>query len=80
MVNLLSNDVNRWATKQRQLSDCNKSFCRFDTTVLFNHYLWAGPLQLVIITAILYYKIGPSALVGAALLIAFVPLQSMCLS
>ena len=27
-------------------------------------------------TAILCYKIGPSALVGAALLVAFVPLQS----
>ena len=53
--------------------------CRFDTTVLFNHYLWAGPLQLIIITAILCYKIGPSALVGAALLIAFVPLQSVFL-
>ena len=59
MVNLLSNDVNR-----------------FDTTVLFNHYLWAGPLQLVIITVLLCQKIGPSALVGAALLIAAVPLQS----
>ena len=60
MVNLLSNDVNR-----------------FDTTVLFNHYLWAGPLQLTIITVLLCQKIGPSALVGAALLIAAVPLQSI---
>ena len=59
MVNLLSNDVNR-----------------FDLSVLFNHYLWAGPLQLTVITAILCTKIGPSALVGAALLIAAVPLQS----
>ena len=59
MVNLLSNDVNR-----------------FDTSVLFYHYLWAGPLQLIITTSILCYKIGPSALVGAALLIAAVPLQS----
>ena len=63
MVNLLSNDVNR-----------------FDTTVLFNHYLWAGPLQLIIVTALLCQKIGPSALVGAALLISFVPLQSMFFS
>ena len=60
MVNLLSNDVNR-----------------FDQAVLLNHYLWAGPLQLTIITALLYQKIGPSALVGAALLIAAVPLQSI---
>ena len=59
MVNLLSNDVNR-----------------FDLSVLFNHYLWAGPLQLIIVTALLCWKIGPSALVGAVLLIAAVPLQS----
>ena len=59
MVNLLSNDVNR-----------------FDLSVLFNHYLWCGPLQLTIVTVILCQKIGPSALVGAALLIAAVPLQS----
>ena len=54
----------------------NGSYFRFDTTVLFNHYLWAGPLQLIIMTAILCYKIGPSALVGAVLLVLFVPLQS----
>ena len=59
MVNLLSNDVNR-----------------FDVFVLFSHYLWVGPLQLLIVTAILYQKIGLSAGVGAALLVAAVPLHS----
>ena len=60
MVNLLSNDVNR-----------------FDSCVLQAHYLWAGPLQLTVITALLYQKIGPSALVGASLLILAFPLQSI---
>ena len=59
MVNLLSNDVNR-----------------FDLSVIFNHHIWCGPLQLTIVTTLLYQKIGPSALVGAILLIAAVPLQS----
>ena len=58
MVNLLSNDVNR----------CNNDsttyfLCRFDLSVLFNHYLWCGPLQLVIVTVLLYQRIGPSSLV-----------------
>ena len=53
MVNLLSNDVNR-----------------FDVFVLYSHYLWVGPLQLLIVTAILYQKIGLSAGVAA------VPLHS----
>jgi len=60
MVNLLSNDVNR-----------------FDTSLLFLHNLWAAPLQLIICTGLLWNKIGPSVLVGTALLIAAVPLQSM---
>ena len=50
---------------------------RFDQSVVFGHYLWAGPLQLVIVTSLLYQRIGPSALVGAVLLVAAVPLQSM---
>ena len=59
MVNLLSNDVNR-----------------FDLSALWAHYLWVGPLQLAIVTALLCQKIGPSALVGAVLLVVAVPLQS----
>ena len=52
MVNLLSNDVNR-----------------FDQTVMFNHYLWCGPLQLIIMTSVLFQRIGPSALVVSLLLL-----------
>ena len=58
MVNLLSNDVNRCN------NDSTTDFLyRFDLSVLFNHYLWCGPLQLVIVTVLLYQRIGPSSLV-----------------
>ncbi|XP_066976379.1 ATP-binding cassette sub-family C member 4-like isoform X2 [Macrobrachium rosenbergii] len=59
MVNLLSNDVNR-----------------FDTSIIFLHYLWIGPLQTLIVVGILWNEIGPSCLAGIMLLILFVPLQS----
>jgi len=59
MVNIMSNDVNR-----------------FDMSVLFLHYLWVGPLQALITTVILMFVIGPSCLVGLAILILFAPLQS----
>nr|XP_045582319.1 ATP-binding cassette sub-family C member 4-like isoform X3 [Procambarus clarkii] len=59
MVNLLSNDVNR-----------------FDTSVIFIHYLWIGPLQTMIVLGILWKELGPSCLAGIMLLILFVPLQS----
>lgn len=60
MVNIMSNDVNR-----------------FDFSVIFLHYLWVGPMQTLISTIILLYVIGPSCLVGLAVLILFVPLQSI---
>ncbi|KAK4317272.1 hypothetical protein Pmani_011632 [Petrolisthes manimaculis] len=59
MVNLLSNDVNR-----------------FDTSCIFLHYLWIGPLQTLIVVVILWWEIGPSCLAGIFLLILFVPFQS----
>ena len=58
MVNLLSNDVNR-----------------FDLSAIFLHYLWVGPVQMAICTAILWYYYGPCCLVGIILLILFVPFQ-----
>lgn len=59
MVNIMSNDVNR-----------------FDFSVIFLHYLWIGPVQMLITAGILYSVIGPSCLAGLAILILFVPLQS----
>ena len=49
---------------------------RFDLSVVFLHYFWVAPLQTLIITAILLFFIGPSCLIGIAILILFVPLQS----
>nr|XP_022908005.1 probable multidrug resistance-associated protein lethal(2)03659 [Onthophagus taurus] len=58
MVNLLSNDVNR-----------------FDVAVLFIHQLWVGPLETLVITYLMYLKIGISAVIGVATLLMFIPLQ-----
>lgn len=49
---------------------------RFDNVVLFLHYLWVGPLQAITVTIILLFVLGPSCLMGLAVLILFVPLQS----
>ncbi|XP_027849228.2 ATP-binding cassette sub-family C member 4-like [Aphis gossypii] len=58
VVNLLSNDVNR-----------------FDSVVIFLHYLWIGPLQTLIITYFLWQEIGVSSIVGVATLLLVIPLQ-----
>ncbi|CAG0914466.1 unnamed protein product [Notodromas monacha] len=58
MVNLLSNDVNR-----------------FDQSLIMLHYLWVGPLQLCVATAVLYYELGFACFAGIAALIVFIPLQ-----
>ncbi|XP_045127905.1 ATP-binding cassette sub-family C member 4-like isoform X2 [Portunus trituberculatus] len=59
MVNLLSNDVNR-----------------FDTSAIFLHYIWIGPLQTLIVLGILWNEIGAACLAGIMLLILFVPFQT----
>ena len=59
MVNLLSNDVNR--------------FEQSSMTLL--HYLWIGPLQFVLIMYITWRHIGNATFVGGALILLNVPIQ-----
>ncbi|KAH0624489.1 hypothetical protein JD844_031979, partial [Phrynosoma platyrhinos] len=43
---------------------------------IFLHYLWAAPLQAIVITALLWLEIGPACLAGMAVLIILLPLQT----
>ncbi|KAB0344120.1 hypothetical protein FD754_021046 [Muntiacus muntjak] len=43
---------------------------------IFLHFLWAGPLQAIVVTALLWMEIGISCLAGIAVLIILLPLQS----
>uniref|UniRef100_A0A452RZL6 ATP binding cassette subfamily C member 4 (PEL blood group) n=1 Tax=Ursus americanus TaxID=9643 RepID=A0A452RZL6_URSAM len=43
---------------------------------IFLHFLWAGPLQAIAVTALLWMEIGISCLAGIAVLIILLPLQS----
>ncbi|XP_006832064.1 PREDICTED: multidrug resistance-associated protein 4 [Chrysochloris asiatica] len=53
-------------------NDVNK----FDQVTIFLHFLWAGPLQAIAVTALLWMEIGISCLAGMAVLIILLPLQS----
>ncbi|XP_036105463.1 multidrug resistance-associated protein 4 isoform X12 [Molossus molossus] len=59
IVNLLSNDVNK-----------------FDQVTVFLHFLWAGPMQAIAVTALLWMEIGISCLAGMVVLVILLPLQS----
>uniref|UniRef100_A0A8C8B2U8 ATP binding cassette subfamily C member 4 n=1 Tax=Otus sunia TaxID=257818 RepID=A0A8C8B2U8_9STRI len=59
IVNLLSNDVNK-----------------FDQVTIFLHFLWAGPIQAVAVTVLLWMEIGASCLAGMAVLIILLPVQT----
>uniref|UniRef100_A0A336K3I0 CSON002942 protein n=1 Tax=Culicoides sonorensis TaxID=179676 RepID=A0A336K3I0_CULSO len=48
---------------------------RFEYAVTFLHYLFIGPLEVIVITIILYREIGISILFGVCFMILFVPLQ-----
>jgi hypothetical protein len=58
VVNLMSNDVNR-----------------FDVAVVFLHYLWIGPIETFVVTYFMWNEVGPSAAIGVASLLLFIPLQ-----
>ncbi|XP_076312434.1 ATP-binding cassette sub-family C member 4-like isoform X1 [Tachypleus tridentatus] len=58
MVNLLSNDVNR-----------------FDQSVIFLPYLVVGPLQTVVIIAVLWQHLGPASFAGLSVLLLYIPFQ-----
>lgn len=49
---------------------------RLELSVLFVHYLWVGPLEVIVISVIMFKEIGVSAFFGVAFLLFFVPLQS----
>lgn len=49
---------------------------RFEYAVIFFHYLWIGPLEVLVISCILYQEIGISILFGVSFMVLFVPLQS----
>jgi ATP-binding cassette subfamily C (CFTR/MRP) protein 4 len=49
----------------------------FETASIMSHYAWAGPLELIIIMIVLYWRIGWPAFVGTSLLILLFPLHSL---
>ncbi|KAJ8978761.1 hypothetical protein NQ317_017484 [Molorchus minor] len=63
MINLLSNDVNR-----------------FDTTFMHFHNFWVAPLQIIVITSLIYVMCGVYALAGVGFFVIFIPLQKAFIS
>ncbi|XP_037656319.1 multidrug resistance-associated protein 4 isoform X4 [Choloepus didactylus] len=53
-------------------NDVNK----FDQVTIFLHFLWAGPLQAIAVTVLLWMEIGISCLAGMAVVLILLPLQS----
>ncbi|XP_060989038.1 ATP-binding cassette sub-family C member 4-like isoform X3 [Dama dama] len=49
---------------------------RLDQVTMFLHYLWVGPLQAIIVTALLWMEVGMSCLAGMAILVVILLLQS----
>uniref|UniRef100_A0A8C9GA40 ATP binding cassette subfamily C member 4 n=1 Tax=Pavo cristatus TaxID=9049 RepID=A0A8C9GA40_PAVCR len=49
---------------------------KFDQVTIFLHFLWAGPIQAVAVTVLLWMEIGPSCLAGMAVLIILLPIQT----
>jgi ATP-binding cassette subfamily C (CFTR/MRP) protein 4 len=46
---------------------------RFDVALSNVHFLWMGPLETLVILGLLYWMLGPTAVVGIGILLAFIP-------
>lgn len=42
---------------------------------MFLHYLYVGPIEMVLITYLMYREIGAAVIPGVIFLLAFIPLQ-----
>ncbi|KAL2913384.1 hypothetical protein HK105_207129 [Polyrhizophydium stewartii] len=49
---------------------------RVDISFQYLNMLWAAPYQIIIATALLIWTIGPSALVGFAIMVLYIPFQN----
>nr|XP_036233399.1 probable multidrug resistance-associated protein lethal(2)03659 isoform X1 [Bactrocera oleae]XP_036233400.1 probable multidrug resistance-associated protein lethal(2)03659 isoform X1 [Bactrocera oleae] len=49
---------------------------RLDTSLIHMHYLWLGPVEILVITLLMYREIGVSSLFGVAFMLLFLPLQA----
>ena len=49
----------------------------FDNTMVYAHYLYVGPLQMLFIIGLLWYQIGVSCLAGIALMFLYIPFQAL---
>ncbi|KAI8051429.1 hypothetical protein BDF22DRAFT_690688 [Syncephalis plumigaleata] len=49
----------------------------FETASAMVHFAWAGPVEVIIIMIVLYWRIGWPALVGISLLLLLFPLHSL---
>lgn len=48
---------------------------RFELIAMFCHYLWVGPLETIVVGALMYLEIGISAIAGIVFLLLFIPFQ-----
>uniref|UniRef100_A0A8C5FAE4 ATP-binding cassette, sub-family C (CFTR/MRP), member 4 n=1 Tax=Gadus morhua TaxID=8049 RepID=A0A8C5FAE4_GADMO len=72
----LSNSARGKTTTGQIVNLLSNDVSKFDDLTMFLHYLWVGPIQVAVVVALLWGEIGPSCLVGIALLIFLMPLQT----
>ncbi|RKP26406.1 P-loop containing nucleoside triphosphate hydrolase protein, partial [Syncephalis pseudoplumigaleata] len=49
----------------------------FETASVMAHFIWAGPIEIILVMAVLYWRIGWAAFVGIGVLVWLFPLHSV---
>ncbi|RZC22691.1 ABC tran domain containing protein [Asbolus verrucosus] len=73
-LKLNKNNISKTATGQI-VNLLSNDLSRFDKLFLQIHYLWAAPLEALIILCLLYVMLDPKGTLGISLFFAFIPIQ-----
>ena len=53
---------------------------RFDVMLLFLSYMWVGPIEMAILTYLMWQQIEIAALIGVAIIALVIPIQGIQLA
>jgi ABC-type transport system involved in cytochrome bd biosynthesis fused ATPase/permease subunit len=73
---VLSQEARLKINNGKLLAHLSNDVSRLDLALQWLHALWTAPIQIIVCTVLLVLQIGWSALIGIALFILLIPLQS----
>lgn len=73
----ISNSALRTTTAGQIVNLLSNDVNCFDLAMVYAHYLYVGPMQMVCIVVLLWFQIGNSCFAGIAFMVFYIPFQTL---